>query len=47
MGSSLGQTTSLRVPPLLRTHVDAIDAVSTPNHWLWRGGIELFAGAEG
>jgi hypothetical protein len=29
------------------THVDAIEAVSMPEPgWLWRGDIELYAGAE-
>jgi hypothetical protein len=39
--------TSLHVAASTVTHVDAIEAASTPEpNWLWRGGIELYVGAQ-
>jgi hypothetical protein len=39
--------TSLLVASSPVTYVDAIEATSMPgSSWFWRGGIELFAGAQ-
>ncbi len=46
-GSLPGEMTSLHVATSTVTHVDTIEAASTPEpKWLWCGGIELSIGAQ-